>query len=385
MLSVRISQRGFTRNTRFTLPEQILMDRRPTLVKYAGALRARGKGAREIHTELLKANTERCCPPLTNARDLDGLKRIAAWAATKPAGTTKHVTMSEADAEAFAAAVTLIEDYPWSGIASNNARIVAYAILQLMQEHGRVSDIAAACRDIAEVVGLSFTTTAKALRRLCGIRKDRRADVPVLFTRTIDQRRIQSEEQLAVESHAYSYKLQGAESAHTYSHVGKDSSSNTVRVVCASFAPLLSTVSHDAFRMRGKGLTRSAALILAALPCATARAIAAATHLSLRTVRNALAALKAEGLIEKKEKNTCWTRTCETLDTVAERRGTAGASEKQRKMHALQREAYGARLVKSTGRKDGTVYTLRRPKEEEQGPPDPVWGEQPDDWYRDAA
>lgn len=383
-MTSNLHQHGFTRNQRFALPEQILMDRRPTLVKYAGALRARGKGAREIHTELLKANTERCCPPLTNARDLDGLRRIADWAATKPAGTAKYVEMSKADAEAFAAAIALIESYPWSGVASNNARLVATAILQLMYVQGRVSDIAAACRDIAEVVGLSFTATAAALRRLCGVRKDRRADVPVLFVRTLDARNVQSEEHLAVARHAYSYRLQGAELAHTYSPPEEDSSSS-VRVVCADFAPLLSTIAHDAFHVRGVGLKRSAGLVYAALPARTARQIADKTHLSLRTVRNALAALRAEGLIEKTAKSAGWVRTCETLDAVAERRGTKGTGEKQKRMHSLQREAYGARLVKPTGRKDSTVYTLRRPKQEEQGPPDPVWGEQPDDWWRDAA
>jgi hypothetical protein len=54
-------------------------------------------------------------------------------------------------------------------------------------------------------------------------------------------------------------------------------------------------------------------------------------------------------------------------------------------MHVLQRDAYGARLVKPTGKKGSTVYTLRRPKEEEQQPPDPIWGEYPEDWWRDAA
>lgn len=362
----------------FELPSQILIDRRPTLVKYAGALRARGKGAAEIHAELLKVNRERCCPPLTSSRDLHSLKRIADWASTKPAGNAKHTTMSKADAEAFTAAVKLVDEYPWSGIASHNARIVACALFQLMQDTGK-TEIAASCRNIAEVVGLSYAATAAALRRLCGVRKDRRADVPVLFTRIVDQRRVQDAERLSVQAHAYLYKFNSAISAHTYSHGSTKEPSHTGRVVCVDFARLFSTVSHDAFRKRGQGLTRSAALVYAVLPCDSIGAIAEQTGLSRRTVYNALYQLHSAHLAVQDE-HQAWVRTDETLDAVAKRRGTAGYGEKQRKLHQLQRESFNAWLVRPRGKKAGDPYVLR---EEAQQPPESIWWE--DIEWRDAA
>jgi DNA-binding IclR family transcriptional regulator len=69
--------------------------------------------------------------------------------------------------------------------------------------------------------------------------------------------------------------------------------------VCANFASLLATVSHDAFRVRGKGLSLSAAFVLHELPCRTADEISERTGLSVRTVRSALAALQDEGLVVK--------------------------------------------------------------------------------------
>lgn len=188
----------------------------------------------------------------------------------------------------------VVASYPWHGVASNNARIVLCALLQLMKQQGK-GEVALCCRDLAEMSGLGFTTAAAALRRLCGIGKDKRDDVPVVLVRIVDKRVTNDEKKPARHAHRYRLK-EGAKFAH---------SSNTgVSGVfeCANFAPLLQTVSHDAFRMRGKGLTRSAALVLAALPLSTNQAIAAATHLSKRTIRNALALLKVEGLIEKKEK-----------------------------------------------------------------------------------
>jgi hypothetical protein len=378
-MTTNLHQHGLSRNTRFALPEQILMDRRPVLLQYAAHLRAKGRTFKQIHDAVLTVNNERCCPPLTDKRALHDLKRIAKWAANKPAGVSQHGTISTPEKEAIEEALAFLDAFQWRGIASNNARIVAYALLKKMHELGRVAEVGAACRDLAEVVGLSFPATAAALRRLCGIGKDKREDVPVLFLRTEQKGIAQDKSQLSVKSLSYEYSLnQSAISIHTISHA-------PIPYRVFKLHSMFSTLSHDAFRVRGVGLKRSAALVLAALPCATARAIAAATHLSKRTVRNALAALKAEGLIEKKKESACWMRTCETLDAVAERRGTAGAGERQKRMHALQREAYGARLVKPTGRKDSTVYTLRPPKEEEQRPPDPTWGEYPDDWYRDAA
>jgi hypothetical protein len=373
MSSLNLHHHGVTRNVRFELPEQILMDRRPTLVKYAAHLRARGKSFVQIHEALLTVNEERCCPPFTDRRGLDDIRRIAKWVANKSAGVSEKGTISTPEKEAIEKALAFLDSFHWHGIASNNARIVASALLQKMHELGRVTEIGAACRDLAEVVGLSFPATAAALRRLCGIGKDKRDDIPVLFLRTKQKGCVEDREGLTVKSFSYEYSLnQSAISIH-------DTDGVRERLCVFKLHSLLSTVSHDAFRMRGYGLTRSAALVYAALPCATIGQIAMQTCLSRRTVFIALHSLHSEGLVTQDEARA-WVRTDVTLDEVAKRRGTAGYGEKQRKMHRLQRESFTAWLVRPRGKKVGNPYALRK---EEQEAPAPIWEE--DIEWRDAA
>jgi hypothetical protein len=135
--------------------------------------------------------------------------------------------------------------------------------------------------------------------------------------------------------------------------------------------------------MRGRGLTRASALVYHALPCDTIGEIVARTGLSRRTVYSALRSLHSEGLTTQDETNA-WVRLDESLDAVAKRRGTAGASEQQRRKHAYQRENFTAWLMQPQARKTKAVYLLRTQKEEEeQQPPDCVWWEAIE--WKDAA
>jgi hypothetical protein len=56
---------------------------------------------------------------------------------------------------------------------------------------------------------------------------------------------------------------------------------------------------HDAFRVRGKGLTKAAATVYDALPAKTQKEMHEGTGLALRTVKSAFASLRKENLIEK--------------------------------------------------------------------------------------
>jgi hypothetical protein len=358
-------------HTRFELPDKILADRRPTLLKYAAHLRARGKDFGQIHQALLIANEERCSPPFTDGRGLKDIERIAVWASSKSAGVSEESTLSNTDRQTIEKALAFIDAFPWRGVASNNARVVALIVLKKMIDVGRLKEIGFSCRNMGPEVGLSANAASAALRRLTG--KEKRDDVPVLFLCTQQKGVTQDASQLSVKALAYEYSLnEGAISVHTISHT-------SIVVSCTDFAPCLAVISHDAFLMRGQGLRRSYGFVYASLPCRTAEEIKERTHLSLRTVKAALASLKAEGLVEKDEKTGLWTRTCETLDQVAERRGTAGAGEKQKRLHALQRESYSAWLMRPRSRRNGNVYRLR----DEASVPAPNW-EPEIEWKRAA-
>jgi hypothetical protein len=152
--------------------------------------------------------------------------------------------------------------------------------------------------------------------------------------------------------------------------------------VCAKFARLLDMVAHDAFRVHGTGLPLSAALVLHELPCRTAEELRKTTGLSLRTIRSAFAALQAEELIEKSADTGDWVRTAETLDAVAERRGTAGASERQVKLHVWQRAVYST-LMRSAASQSAPIAPIHNLSEDERQPSDPLWEE--DITWRNAA
>jgi hypothetical protein len=171
---------------RFTLPDYIFEpERRPTLLRLAAALRARGYEEQEIYALLLKANRERCSPPLDHKGQRD-LRRMAAWIAKKPPGASRTYVASEQTLHAIEQARAFSLAYAWRGRFSQTCRDVFCALLTLMERTGKTR-VDASCRDLAELTGRSGKTVACALLALSG--RHQHPSVPVLLFRHVPDRK----------------------------------------------------------------------------------------------------------------------------------------------------------------------------------------------------
>jgi hypothetical protein len=250
---------------------------------------------------------------------------------------------------AINALLSIVATFPWKGTVGSSAKLVLTALSQLIEQTGKEDSVSADCRTIAEMTGLSFATAARTFRRLCGVAGDKRDDIPVCLARIVDKTILCTDGRAS--RHAYKYRLK---EALTQSLTPLEEG----ELDCVKELPLdLATISDNAFRKRGYGLTRSAGLVCEALPAANSQELAKRTHLSLGTVRKALASLKAENVAKKDEITGVWIRTTQSLDAVARRRGTPTASEDQKRLHARQRANYSAWL-RPRVRKIGDVYRL---------------------------
>lgn len=327
---------------KFSLPEIIDSDRRKTLMSYAASLRAYGAEEEEIHNALLKANAERCQPPLSSYQDLKGLARMAKWAA-KRAKATRRRTITETDAQRLIDAEHALECHLWRGIAARNAQLVARALIAKMWDDKTASDCVGDVRTLAKATALSRPTVSRALRKLSGLKQDNR--ILVICSRQVNRTVKKYDDGRDPVQYAFSYaiRLNFRRCKNETHHL---SLNKNVESTCLKTAP---STLHDAFRVRGKGLTKSAALVYDSLPAKTQKDVQKVTNLSLRTIKSAMAALVREGLIEKKD--NLWIRTSESLDAVAVRRGTVGASQRQHDQHQDDRQKYRARLREKPGRK----------------------------------
>jgi hypothetical protein len=215
------------------------------------------------------------------------------------------------------------QNRPWSGRTGAYTQSAYIALLNLAYNAGRL-EIAASCRDIAELGGMHKNTAANALYRLS-----------------------HSEELLRLEQ-----KWQG-QLANRYRLVDNanlvhSQSTSPVRE-CTTFA------TYEAFR-RGKGrngLGPAAGQIYQALQRkpATIKELALLTGRDPRTVKANLANMrrivdrKSGEVIRMVEINReTWKALPCDLDIVAEIVGTKGATERQKKQHAEERREHADSL-----------------------------------------
>lgn len=315
-----ISQITTKRN--FILPDCIVKsERRPTLLSYAAALRARGYNEEEIYLRLIAANRERCDPPLDRRGEHD-LRRIATWIARKPAGVVRSGIASEDVQRAIEQARSVVLSFPWRGCFARTCRDVLLVLLSWMEQINKTR-IFASARELAELSGYSWKTVARALRALSG--KDRHRSVPVLLYRfPVDCREDPK--------HANTYSLRRhniAELTHPYVK------ENQWERGCVKMA-----MFPDAFRGK-RGMSKSCARALEAIETQTVRSasdLADKTGLTLHTAQRSITALRAEKLIEKHGRH--WLRMAATLEETARRRGTFGYTKAQKIRHQRDRDIY---------------------------------------------
>jgi hypothetical protein len=311
-------------------------------MSYAAQLRAYGADEDQIYTTLLRVNKERCKPPLCSYQELKDLRRMAQWAGKK-AKATRERAITEAEAHCLVHAEHAVETHPWKGIAARNVKSVALALIAKMRGDRIADDCVGDARSLADDLGLSRSVVQRSLRKLSGVQKDHR--ILVLFSRqaTCTVKRFEDGRDPVQYAYSYSIRQNLKRCKNEPPCLLWESADKSTWL---KFAP---SPLHDAFRVRGKGLTKSAALVLDTLPARTRQEVQRKLCLSLRTVKTAFASLVAERLIEKK--NHFWVRTSESLDTVAVRRGTVGAAQRQHAQHAHERSTYRARLREKPGSK----------------------------------
>lgn len=274
----------------FVLPATIgKQERRPTLLSYAGALRARGKDFEDIHAELLRVNRERCDPPLSSTRELNDLQRIAKWVASKPAGRLKSGVWQDGHQERLEQAFLSHASHQWRGTFARTCQLVSEYMLGLMQCTQKIT-VDVSTRDAAEIVGYSRATVARALRVLSGRYRRHTTQIPVFFTYQRPARR--------GDAPTFSLSKKIPILTHT---VLPHTPSVLVCLKKRSFV-------HDAFRGK-KGLSKTCLLVLNVIeetPNRTAKEVAMRAGACVRTVEKCLTQLKAEGLIEKRRLLPDW-------------------------------------------------------------------------------
>lgn len=366
-----------TSRTRFTLPERIPEKlRRPTLLSYAAALRARGKDEDEILLALLTANRERCDPPLNHHQQRD-LKRMAKWIAQKAPGTVHSNVANETLTLACERAFSFLDTFPWRGRFAQTCRVVYSALLVLVTRTNKgvqKERLDVSCRTLANMTGYSWKTVARALRALSGT--DRHKAVPVLLYRFVPETRLQHrttdpDELFLV---ANSYVLRNSPSL-THTIVEER---NSGRSVCVNVGEKVGEV-HDVFRGK-RGLSTNYKLALDSVErekVKSARQLAVKVNLSEKTAERALTVLKREQLIEKRE--GYWQRTAVALDDVARRRGTLGYRTVQRIEHERDSDTYMDVLTSAP--RMGKLKLIGLERREATEPPELHWESE----FRQAA
>jgi hypothetical protein len=323
----------------------------------AGRLRASGWDEDAIADALQHDNLAQGMP-LTPRR----IARIARWIGRKPPGVsarsrTPDPTVQSWLAHARCNAETLLH----YGVYGRTCHLVFLALLSIMEKTGSLT-VFASCRDLAEVTGVSRATIADALNTLSGTPGCRQPrsrtqsagarTIPVLLSAYRPRRTLSSRHtRLFLPANSYTLR-HGATERHTQNTLWGGAE-------CPSVAPCLPA----AFRgKRGLPRTRWLALhVIATQRVSSAAQVRALTGMALRTAKVSLQDLVHERLIEKRD--GIWCRTAETLDAVAERRGSQGTADRQKAEHAWQRESVIDRQIKRGG-----VLRLRS-----KPAPSPVW------------
>lgn len=225
------------------------------------------------------------------------------------------------------AAIAWAESKPWPGRSGALMQLMYIAVAETAYKAGRL-EVAASCREMAEMVGINRTTAGRLFQRLTAVK---------LIEPTIDN---------------------VGESARIY-HLNFDlqrcDTPYVLEVLCGSVTPL----QHDAFR-RGKGrngLGKAAGQIYNLLKSEglTVDELVTRTCRDKRTVKSNLARMakitdrKTGEIISMVEFSTSeqrWHALEVDLDLIARIVGTDGASEKQKRLHEQERRAHSLSLLK---------------------------------------
>jgi hypothetical protein len=242
----------------------------------------------------------------------------AQWVENNPDGKTRQTVQ---------ALIAWAESTPWPGKTGANDRAALIGVAQIAYSAGRF-EIAAACRDIALSAKIGKTAASNALHRLI-----------------IQHHLLELVTQWEGDSaNIYRLKVEPAKLGH--------SPSTPIVRKCISFA------SHDAFRKgKGKnGLGKSAGLVWEMLhenESLTIDELTKGTARDKRTVKTVLERMKQ--IIDRKtgeifnmvasDDDKTWHALRVDLDAVALAVGTAGATEKQKRLHEKERQAHKKALL----------------------------------------
>jgi len=203
----------------------------------------------------------------------------------------------------------------WKGRTALTDQAVFQAFLQIARRTGKVSDIYASIREIAEAAGIGKNTASKALERipfLKLLRKDIDCFKPAVWSIETPKQILSSVPKRDIPSQSPCIK--GFE------------------------------LNHDLFRLHGIGKNgRSILASLNSKEWRTLKEIIALTNFPRRTVHRKLERMQAVGLIEiKAHLNGRLFRRIENadLDKAAEILGTAGTLKRQKAKHKIERGAY---------------------------------------------
>jgi len=201
----------------------------------------------------------------------------------------------------------------WTGRTALTDKAVFQAVLSIARRTGKLSDIFASSREIAEMSGYTFKTASTALKRipfLSILRKDVDPFTPAIWE-------IKTPTQI----------LSDATKLHIPTH---------------SPGIGAGALNHDLFRYRGIGKTGREILSALGSDWLSVRDLSALSNINRRTVERKIDPMKRAGLIEVKGKG--YGRLIRRIDNAdltkaAEVIGTAGTAEKQRARHKAERQA----------------------------------------------
>jgi len=238
----------------------------------------------------------------------------------------------------------LAASYPWSGIAGTTDRLIIEAHLQIAARAGRLTHHAAV-RDVADATGFAIGTVSKAhgrLRRLGWLRltepAKRVSGVACLWTLRLPR----DPGCIGVNIRDCIAPKGGCPPVNIQERGGVCKECSPPRTPRARSG----AVAHDVWRRAGLGKARFAlwCLLCPDVP-SRARELAQFLGRKLRGVQAHLAVLKKHGLAVPD--GVGWRRGKADLDAIALRLGVAGAAERQRQKHEVQRARFHALLERA--------------------------------------
>lgn len=199
----------------------------------------------------------------------------------------------------------------WKGAGGITDRNALYAFAEMAMHTGSATRVPMSGRTLAEVIGVTHQTAAKAVRRICErkwLRLAAQTDGPhpALYALTVPC------EATATPSHT--------DSAREVSHL------------------LHTSPSHDAWRWAGLGKGPHRIYDLVVQEISAAADIASILGVSRSAVHAHLRRLRDSGLVESDAGS--WRVTGRSLDVVAAEWGTAGTGFEQRRRHQQQRDGW---------------------------------------------